>query len=233
MLQRYGRGNAFKESTMDFTPMTAQSKHYGGSLMLNLNCVLWLAVLLPLASHAQSNNDCPGKRSLEISGQYTVPSEITWNTVEIPDAIMLDASAFKHHDQPGIASVAQKYAFQKPERIKAYFVDDESRAGVHYDTEIGQIFLVKMLHNKSKFKACVPSSAMNSRLNGLPAALDFDIAATDKSKCMWGMTVFGLHDEADYSFYKPTSCSSTANKADLNKMLEFFKTLMPKSAFSR
>lgn len=175
--------------------------------------------------------DCPKLTRMEISGKYEAPAKTSWNHEVIPDRFIFDIEKIKRSDKSGIARTADKYAFPHAKSIARYTIDDDSRAGVVYNTAIGEVFHSKIFMKRMNGYSCMPGSSINMGIDGLPAVLTYLSSQENKKRCMWNLEVVGVRDDVQYSFHYPVNCAPPPTTQDASRMLSIMKSLMPTSAF--
>jgi len=172
--------------------------------------------------------DCPGKDLIEISGDYKKTTDLQWNDAVIPDMFIVDPKGIIGKSPRQIQKVAKKYAFEKPESIIGYTIDDDSRAIAVYQTPLGAMLMGKILMKRARgARSCMPGSSIQGLFLGMPTALVHARGQEDKSKCMWQVEMLDIKNSVDYTIYHPVQCAQAPTKEYSLRLLETIKGLLP------
>ena len=177
--------------------------------------------------------NCPQKNLIEVDGAIHINKDLSWSEVTVPDAFMIDPATIGQKDLSQIDAFVKTFAFSKKYPITGFNRYDETRAGISYKTNLGEIYQLKMFHRSNRLHGCVPASSINIRINGLPGALSYVKAQNNPSRCMWNLSVFGVHDAVTYDFYMPAQCEKAIDKPAVLKMVALFQALIPDSAYQK
>ena len=185
--------------------------------------LMWLALA---SGCVWSQTDCTGNQPLEVAGHYQKISELAWGTEVIPKMFMVNASNVTRGDQAGISRVVEKFKLLRPEQIVRYTEDDASRAGVVYQTSIGEVVLMKTFLKRAKASSCVPGSSISGVVQGMPAIFKFVRSADGGSQCMWYLQVFDTGEAIDHVLAWPVACANGPDAAGAAKAVDAFKGLI-------